>query len=102
MLVQSSRRCCQRFCSKRSLVLTPTTVHKCAQKPCGPKYDENAFVRTNVLADYIEKLTNDINMVSLGESDDSEYHCKYIACIHCILIIAIMVFMFFDNNKPED
>jgi hypothetical protein len=61
-------------------------------------------MRTNVLADYIDKLTNDINMVGLAnESDDSEYQCKHIAMVNCVIIIGILIFMFIDmNNKGGD
>ncbi len=62
--------------------------------------NEVAFCRTNVMADYIEKFTNDINVVSVMEQDDPDDHsCKYIAMINCIIIIVILIFMFIDSKE---
>jgi hypothetical protein len=52
-----------------------------------------AFCRTNMLGDYIEKLSTDINMISYSEEG---YECKYIAMINACIIIIIMLYMFFD------
>ena len=54
----------------------------------------SGFVRTNVLADFVSKFTNDINMISNSEEDVEQ--CKYIAYVNCIIIICILVYMFFD------
>jgi len=61
--------------------------------------NESAFCRTNVMADYIERFTNDINVVATMEQDDSnDYTCKYIAMINYIIIIVILIFMFVDRK----
>ncbi len=63
--------------------------------------NEVAFCRTNVMADYIEKFTNDINVVAAMEDQDesNDYSCKYIAMINCIIIIVILIFMFMDRKE---
>ena len=89
----------------RSSCVNIKTIHfrniarSCTQKPLGTRYDESTYARTNVLADYIDKLTNDINMVSLSESDDPDMQCKYVAHFNCIIIIGILIFMFIDMNS---
>lgn len=102
LTVQSRFDCLFQPCKTgRKALVVPRCTNK--QHP-GTRYDDNAFVRTNVLADYIDKLTNDINMVTLGDDGENEHQCKYIAMVHCLIIIAILVFMFLDknNDKPDD
>jgi hypothetical protein len=59
------------------------------------RVDNATFVKTNVIADVIDKYNNDINMV------ESEYPCKYIAMFQTCLIIGLMIYMFWDNDKPD-
>ncbi len=66
------------------------------------KVKNQHYCRTNVLSDYIEKLTNDVHYVNLLESQPDEYSCKHIATIHCVLIICILIFMFVDGNTKKD
>lgn len=57
-----------------------------------------AFMKTHVIADYIEKLNNDINMVDI---EDNEFECKNIQYFRLLLIIVLMIYMFTSpkNNK---
>lgn len=72
-----------------------TTIIRCN------KIDNNvAFVRTNVIGDFIEKYTSDINMLS--QIEDEEYSCEYVALFNTILIIGLLIFMFYDNSKKND
>ncbi len=57
-----------------------------------------AFCRTNMLADYIEKLSTDINMISYTEDDNNVSECKYVAMVNACIIIGIMLYMFFDRT----
>lgn len=82
----------------RTLMIPISTVRCSSKHHPGTRYDERTFMRTNVLADYIDKLTNDINMVALTESDDDEFQCKHIAMMNCVIIIGILIFMFIDMN----
>lgn len=54
----------------------------------------STYVRTNVIADFIEKFQNDINMV-----DNVECQCKYVAYLNVCLIILLLVFMLWDDDK---
>ena len=65
------------------------------------KANNHIQCRTNVLADYIEKLTSDVHYVNLIESQPDEYACKHIAMVHCILILVILVYMFIDGNSSK-
>ena len=56
-----------------------------------------AFCRTNMLSDYIEKLSTDINMISYCEESHSD-GCKYIAMVNACIIIGIMLYMFLDRT----
>lgn len=80
---------------KSSSAITVVRCNKLHDHPT--KYDNNTFVRTNVLADYLDKFTN-INMVSISENDDSEHQCKYMAQINCLIIIFVLAYMFFDKT----
>ena len=65
------------------------------------KIDNNtAFVRTNVIGDFIEKYTTDVNMLHTIENE--EYSCENIALLNSILIIGLIIYMFFDNSKKND
>lgn len=92
--------------SRIKIVILRTHCKRCcAQRPLGTIYDQGTYALTNVLADYIDKLTNDINMVAVCESDDPDMQCKYIAQLNCIIIIGILIFMFIDmnsGNKKDD
>lgn len=58
-----------------------------------------AFMKTHIIADYIEKLNNDINMVDI---EDTEFECKYIQYFRLILIIILMVYMFTGPKKDKE
>lgn len=57
------------------------------------------YIRTNVIADYIEKMYTDINIVTQQEEG---YECKYIAQFQMILLLALICFMFIDKRNPDD
>jgi hypothetical protein len=87
------------------IIVPPSTIRlvRCKSKPHhGTRYDENAFMRTNVIGDFISRFTNDINMVSIGEDDDTDNQCKYIAYINCVIIIGLLLYMFIDNNLKKN
>lgn len=92
--MQFNKRLCR-------IVIIPRNKWRCANKQPTTMYDNIAFFRTNVIADYIDKFTNDINMVALSESNDPEFQCKYVAHFNAILIIALILFMYFDNSDKK-
>lgn len=61
---------------------------------CGLTYEQR-FARTSVLSDYIEKIGNDINMLSYQE----DFECKYVSMFQTLVIIGILIFIFFDRRK---
>lgn len=78
------------------------TVHPMATTRVKMSRNEVDFCRTNVMADYIERFTNDINVVATMEQDDSnDYTCKYVAMFNCIIIIIILIFMFIDRKDEK-
>lgn len=52
------------------------------------------FLRTNLLADYLDKLSTDVNYISYIEEEDD--HQSY---IQLFIVIAIFIFMFY---APKD
>ena len=71
---------------------------KCSKKPLYV----STFCRTNVLADYLDKFANDINIISLqSEEQEGMPSCKHIAMIQCVIILLVLLFMFFDRDKKD-
>lgn len=58
-----------------------------------PKCDAD-FLRTNMLADYLDKMSTDVNYITYIEEEDD--HHSY---IQLLIVIAIFVFMFY---APKD
>lgn len=74
----------------------PITITRCNNKTV----NNASFARTNVIGDFIEKYTSDVNM--LHQIENEEYSCKYVALFNSILIIGLIIFMFFDSSQKND
>lgn len=104
MLVLNSKSCnsMYHYHSQPKLILK---TYKRSQRRIASQHNTPLYFRTNVLADFIDKYTNDINMITLTEDSadyDSDYQCKYIAMFNCILILVILLIMFIDSNSKKD
>jgi len=68
------------------------------------EYNNASYMRTNCIAESIEKLYNDINMIKIYDTDEvsDQYECKNIALFNAILIIILLIFMFVDNDNNSD
>jgi hypothetical protein len=64
------------------------------------RVDPTIYLKTNMMADYIDKLSNDINMITIQEENDNDEHsCKYISYLNTIIILAVLLYMFWNNKK---
>lgn len=55
---------------------------------------DNDYIRTNVMADYLDKLSTDVNYISHVEDELEDNQWQYIqACI----VLGILVYMFLTN-----
>ena len=58
------------------------------------------YLRTNMMADYLDKMSTDINYITYLDDDDTDNSESY---IQLIIIIAILLYMFWSSsNKNKD
>jgi len=69
---------------------------KSLQKPITRRRVSKDFIRTNVMADYLDKMSTDIYHISQIEEDETE------AWIQLAIIIIILIYMFVSGNKDSD
>ena len=78
-------------------LMTLSTKQKRKPLPMPCNYSNNKdFIRTNVMADYLDKMSTDIYHISQIEEDETE------AWIQLAIIIVILIYMFMSGNKDDD
>lgn len=54
------------------------------------------YLRTNMMADYLDKLSTDINYITYFEDEDSDTSMAY---WNAVIVILILMFMFINRPK---
>ena len=52
------------------------------------------FMRTNMMADYLDKMSTDINYITYLDDEEND-SCAY---FQLLLIICLLIYMFFDKK----
>ena len=55
----------------------------------------NDFLRTNMMADYLDKMSTDINYITYVEENEEQSY------LQLLIIICILVYMFLDSRKDD-
>ncbi len=53
------------------------------------------FLRTNMMADYIDKMSTDINYITYVEENEEESY------LQLIIIIGLLLYMFLDKDRQS-
>lgn len=82
--------------NQKQICFIPRCYYRCNTKTNRPiKTNCDAdFLRTNMLADYLDKMSTDVNYITYIEEEDD--HQSY---IQLLVVIAIIIFMFY---APKD
>ena len=54
------------------------------------------YLRTNVMADYLDKLSTDVNYITYIEETDED-----VCYLQVIIVIGIIIYMFFSDYTKE-
>lgn len=77
-------------------VLSRTSISNLASKPRARKnrcYGSDYF-RTNMMADYLDKLSTDINYITYMEEEDCDSSMAY---LNMIIVIVLLLYMFLQR-----
>ena len=61
-----------------------------------PQCISGDYLRTNVMADYLDKLSTDVNCITYTEEADDD-----MCYIQVVVVVGILMYMFMSENTKE-
>lgn len=85
---------------KKNEIKTVPQKHSCVykiQKKTRIHCNNADFMRTNMMADYLDKLSTDINYITYLEQEDTDDNLM--SYLHLLIIIFLLCYMFISKPK---